>query len=198
MDVRNVTPNEDEPAQHPDQEPQSGRWEPSGGAWGGGAWVHRGRNFPWLGILLVLIGLGLLVQAALPTYVSSGTVLLFALGLALVAAWMFGGSWLAAVPGLLLIALAVANLIAELHIYDGPGRTALSLAVAFVLIWVINLLRQRRSTWPLWAAAIMALIGGVQVSGHLTNIPELNVFWPLVIIVVGVLLLMSSRRSSAT
>ena len=44
-------------------------------------WTSRGRNVPWLGILLVLIGISLLVQTALSQYgVTAGTVLLFAIG----------------------------------------------------------------------------------------------------------------------
>jgi hypothetical protein len=167
--------------------------------WSGPMWTSRGRNFPWLGILLVLVGVALLVQAALPPNVaiSAGTVLLFAIGAALIAGWLFGGSWFAAIPGLLLFALGVAKLISELNIYTGPGTTALSLAVAFVLIWAIGLARHRRSNWPLWAAGILGLIGVVQIAGQLTAIPELGVVWPVVIIVVGILLVISARRRAA-
>ena len=188
---RNVTP-EDERLQMQQEEVERRQDQAE---WSGAAWTTtRGRSFPWLGILLVLVGVALLIQAALPNYVSAGTVLLFAIGVALVAAWLFGGSWFAAIPGLLLLALGVARLIAELNIYTGPGTTALSLAIAFVLIWIIGLARERRSRWPLVAAAIVGLVGLVQISGRLTNIPELNVVWPVVIIVVGGLLLISSRR----
>ncbi len=163
--------------------------------WSGATWnTGRGRSFPWLGILLVLVGAGLLIQAALPTYVTTGTVLLIAIGIALVAGWLFSGSWLAIIPGLLLLALGVANLIRELNIYTGPGMTALSLAVAFVLIWAIGLARDRPIRWPLVAAGILGLIGAVQVLGRVTAVPELSVGWPIVIIVVGFLLLINSRR----
>ena len=123
--------------------------------------------------------------------------LLYALGGALVAGWVFGGSWLAVIPGLLLLALGVARMIGELNIYTGPGTTALSLAVAFVLIWLIGLARERKSRWPLVAAAVLGVIGAVQVSGQLASIPELSAVWPVVIIVVGVLLLLTGRRSPA-
>ena len=126
----------------------------------------RGRSFPWLGILLVLVGAALLIQAALPTYVTTGTVLLVAIGVALVAGWLFSGSWLAIIPGLLLLALGIANLIRELNIYTGPGITAFSLAVAFVLIWAIGLARDRPIRWPLVAAGILGLIGAVQILGR--------------------------------
>jgi hypothetical protein len=165
--------------------------------WTGATWpTSRGRPFPWLGVLLVLVGLALLIQTVLPpNTLSAGTVLLYALGGALVVGWLFGGSWLAAIPGLLLLALGVARTIGELNIYVGSGTTALSLAVAFVLIWLIGLTRQRKSRWPLVAAAALAVIGLIQVSGQLANLPELSFIWPVVIIVVGVLLLISGRRS---
>jgi hypothetical protein len=191
-DPRNVTP-EDERLQMA-QEDAERRQENA--EWAQPAWTtSRGRSFPWLGILLILVGIALLIQAALPpNTVSAGTVLLFAIGAALVAGWLFGGSWLAAVPGLLLLALGLAAMVRELGIYTGPGTTALSLAGAFVLIWVIGLARDRPSRWPLIAAAILGIIGVVQLSGQLVNIPELSVAWPVVIIVVGVLLLVMARR----
>lgn len=189
---RNVTPDEDERQQEAHENVERRADEAD---WTGQTWTNRGRNFPWLGILLVLVGIALLIQAALPpNTITAGTVLLLAIGAAMIAGWLFGGSWFAAIPGLLLLALGVARLIGELKIYDGPGITALSLAGAFVLIWAIGLARERRSRWPLVAAAILALIGFIQVFGKLSNIPELGVVWPVVIIVVGVLLMFGARR----
>ncbi|MGI8928787.1 MAG: hypothetical protein ACR2H0_04900 [Candidatus Limnocylindrales bacterium] len=188
---RNVTPEDERQQQaHEDVERRADESD-----WTGQTWTNRGRNFPWLGILLVLVGIALLVQAALPpNTITAGTVLLLAIGAAMIAGWLFGGSWFAAIPGLLLLALGVARLISELKLYSGPGITALSLAGAFVLIWAIGLARERRSRWPLVAAVILGIIGLIQVFGQLSNIPELGVVWPVVIIVVGVLLLISARR----
>src|SRR4051812_13970593 len=84
--------------------------------WAQPTWTTPRGRFPWLGILLVLVGVGLLIQAVVPpNTVSTGTVLLLAIGFALVAGWLFGGSWFAAIPGLLLIALGAAGLIRELR-----------------------------------------------------------------------------------
>jgi hypothetical protein len=191
-DAKNVTPEDERQQMAQEQVEQSEDQRD----WAGSTWTtSRGRNFPWLGILLVLVGVALLIQAALPpNTISAGTVLLFAIGAALITGWLFGGSWFAAIPGLLLLALGVARMISELRIYDGPGTTALSLAGAFVVIWAIGLARDRKSRWPLVAAIILALIGFVQVFGKLSNIPELGVVWPVVIIVVGVLFMISARR----
>jgi hypothetical protein len=165
---------------------------------GGWQWSSSGRNFPWLGILLVLIGIALLVQYLLPT-VSVGTLVLLAIALAFLAGWLFGGSRIAVVPGLLVLALGVAELIEDLAVLgpageDVPGLASSALAIAFVVIWLIGQTRGRRSAWPLWGAAIFGLIGFVQLSGRLVGIPELGALWPVLIIVVGIALLLGARR----
>ena len=45
--------------------------------------------------------------------------------------------------------------------------------------------------WP-----CSALIGLVQVSGRLIDIPEFGALWPLVIIVLGLLILLNARSSA--
>jgi hypothetical protein len=195
---RNVTPPEEQAELNMDGSSTTIPPGQRGAAqdWSGATWnTGRGRSFPWLGILLVLVGVALLIQAALPTYVTTGTVLLIAIGVALIAGWLFSGSWLAIIPGLLLLALGIANLIRELNIYTGPGITAFSLAVAFVLIWAIGLARDRPSRWPLVLAGILGLVGAVQIVGRLSAVPELGFVWPIVIVAVGVLLLINARRN---
>jgi hypothetical protein len=161
--------------------------------WAGWSWAGRGRGFPWLGVLLVLLGIGLLIQTFFPA-VAFGTLVLLAIALAFLGAWLIGGSWLAMVPGMLILAVAAARLLDELRIYSGPGTTSLAVAIAFLLIWLFYYLRGRRNVWPLWGAAIFGLVGLIQVSGRIAGIPELGALWPLVVIGLGVLLLLGSRR----
>ena len=193
--ARNVTPGYD-PASDADKWGVSGDRPPSAGAqpeWFGWSWSSRGRGFPWLGLLLVLVGAGLLIQYFVPA-LSVGTLILLAIALAFLCGWVFGGSYGAMIPGLLILALAVARLIDELHFYSGPGTTSLCVAAAFTLIWLIGYLRGRRSTWPLWGAGIFGLIGAVQVSGRIAAMQELGALWPVGIIILGILLLLNSRR----
>lgn len=164
-----------------------------GPEWAGWSWAQRGWNFPWLGVLLVLVGVGLLIQYVVPG-VGAGTLVLTAIALAFLAAWLLGRSRWAVVPGLLILALAAAGLARELNVYDGPGLTSLALAAAFGLIWLLDYTRGVRSTWPLWGLAIFGLIGIVQVSGRIVAIPELGALWPVLIIILGGLLLLSARR----
>lgn len=176
---RNVTPG-----QTPDSTPEWFGW-----SWSGGG----GRNFPWLGVLLVLVGAALLIQYFVPN-VSIGTLILLAIGVAFTAGWLFGRSFFALILGLLVLAVAVARLIDELGIYRGPGTTSVCVAAALLLIWLIGYSRGRRSTWPLWGAAIFGLIGGVQVAARLTPVPDLGAIWPALIIALGILLLLNARR----
>jgi len=183
--ARNVTPGYD-PGRDTDSPPE----------WLGWSWPSRGRNFAWLGVLLVMVGAGLLIQYLVPG-VSATTLVLAALSLAFLAGSMFGGSYFALVPGLLIGALVVARLIDELNVYRGGGTTALALAAAFLFIWLIGVARRRqRSDWPLWGVAIFGLIGVVQVAGRVGTIPELGALWPAVIIVVGLFFLLNARRRS--
>lgn len=183
---RNVTPGwRDQGEQH------------EGTGWG---WEGRGhgRGFPWLGVLLVLVGIALLIGYFVPN-VSAGTLVLLAIAVAFLAAWLVGSAPLAMVPGLLVLGLGTAELIEDLALLgpageDVPGLASSALALAFLAIWLIGSARGRRSTWPLWGAAIFGLIGVAQLSGRLINMPALGALWPVLIIAVGVLLLWGARR----
>jgi hypothetical protein len=187
---RNVTPDDARPDEFHRNYYNERAEGPEWSAW----WTARkGWNFPWLGVLLVLVGAGLLIQYFVPG-VSAGTLVLTAIALAFLAAWLFGRSRWAVVPGLLILALALAGWSRELNLYEGPGLTAGALAAAFALIWLIDYTRGVRSSWPLWGLAIFGLIAIVQLSGRIVDIPELGALWPVLIIVLGVLLLVSARR----
>lgn len=186
---RNVTPDDARPDEFHRNYYNERAQGPEWAAW---SWGRRGWNFPWLGILLVLVGVGLLIQYFVPG-VSAGTLVLTAIALAFLAAWLLGSSRWAVVPGLLILALAVAGLARELNVYDGPGLTSLALAAAFALIWLIDYARGVRSSWPLWGVAIFGLIGIVQISGRIVAIPELGALWPVLIIILGAVLLLGAR-----
>lgn len=195
---RNVTPDSEQPSDEFHQRYYTERAE--GPEWAGWSWASKGSNFPWLGVLLVLVGIALLVQYLVPD-LSAGTLVLLAIGVAFLAGWVFGGSWVAMVPGVLILALGFAELIEDLALLgpagaDVPGLASSSLAVGFALVWLVGQVRGRRSTWPLWGVAIFGLIGFVQLSGRIAGIPELGALWPLIIIAIGVLLLFSARRRS--
>jgi hypothetical protein len=199
---RNVTPDEAWPEGSP---PDVGAADAAGAAakqpeWWGGGWDNRQRGFPILGVLLVVIGLGLLVQWFFPQ-VGAGTLILMALGLAFLGAWLTGRSWFAMVPGFLLLALGSAGLVEDLGLIkpaneDVPGLTSTALAIGFLAIFVIARLGNRRWLWPLWAAAIFGIIGIAQLSTYVT-LPEFGAVVPVLIIGLGVIVLFNWRRERA-
>jgi hypothetical protein len=191
---RNVTPGQ-EGEEFRTRYYHERREEPEWMAW---KWATRGKGFPWLGVLLVLIGAALLIQFALPG-VGVGTLVLLAIGLAFLAGWIFGGSFFSMVPGVLLVFLALARLLEEIGLFfprgqDVPGLTSLALAAGFIVIWLIASSRGRRWGWPLWAAGIFGLVGVVQASGWIVGIPELGLLWPVLIILAGLALMLAARR----
>ncbi|CAN5199172.1 hypothetical protein BH24CHL7_BH24CHL7_03870 [soil metagenome] len=196
---RNVTPG-------PEAEPRTtdsfGRPQrrdgDEGPEWQAWTWGSRGTGFPWLGVLLVLIGIGLLIRYLVPT-VSVGTLILLAVGLAFLVGWLLGRSWFAMVPGVLLISLGTAELLEDLALFGPPGQDvaglgSAALAVGFLVIFVAAMARGRRWTLALWAAGLFGLIAVVQLSGRLVGIPELGALWPVAIIAIGVIILLNARR----
>jgi hypothetical protein len=190
---RNVTPGADSPTTDEQFRRRYFTEREEGPEWQAWTWANRGRGFPWLGVLLVLVGLGLLIQFLFPG-VSVGTLVLLAVGLAFLAGWLFGGSWFSMIPGVLIVSLSSGRLLQELGIATGPGITSLALAAGLLIIWAVARTRRRNYTLALWAAALFGLIGFIQVSGRLVGIPELGAFWPVVIIIIGLILLYNARR----
>ena len=157
-----------------------------------GRWVRAWR-FPWAGVLLVLLGLALLVREFVPSLSATG-LLLLAIGLAFVGAWLLGGARWAIAPALFVLALAAARLLQDVGVLPGEGWTALALAGALAVLW-LRARTQRRRDWLLWIAAIFALIGVIQLSEELPGVPDLSGAWPLVLVVTGaVVIALSARR----
>ena len=195
---RNVTPGYQDDELPDGTFPNSGHGEREPGMppeWFAWSWAQsRERTFPWVGLLLVMVGAGLLIQFLVPA-LSATTLIVAALAISFLAGGLMGRATFLITPGLLLGALVVARLIDELNVYTGPGTTAVALAVAFLLIYLISVRRgRRRSDWALWGAGIFGLIGFVQISGRIASIPELGGFWPAAIIVIGILLLVNNAR----
>lgn len=169
--------------------------------WIGWSWAqNRDRTAPWIGLLLVVVGAGLLIEYFVPA-ISATTLILTGISVAFFAGFLFGRSIIALVPALLIGALAVARLIEELHIYNGLGATALAVAVAFLLIWLVAVSRsgskRQRWSWALWAAGIFGLIGFVEVGGQLASIGLFGAVWPLAIIILGLIVVLNGRRGAA-
>ncbi len=161
--------------------------------WQSFEWSPR-RHVPVLGIFLLLLGLALLVDQLTPISLSA-----MILG---VLAGLFGAAWLvwharwARTPTIVLVALFVPDLLGDLGVLVGDGWTSIALALAFGLIWLIGRSEGRWRRWPLWLAVFFGFVGVTQLSDQVPWLPDLDVFWPLLFIAVGLVIVLDARTRS--
>lgn len=169
----------------------------SSAAWGTG-WYGtarvRGPAFPWAGAILVLLGVAFLLHQLDPRLDAWGLVT-FALGVALVVAWLAGRSRIALWPGTILLGYGAAVLLLGLGVLSGPGWTTLGVGVGFLAGWVASWVRGGTSTWPLLVAGLFALIGAGQLVAELPELQGLDRYAaPVIVIGLGALLILSGMR----
>jgi len=150
------------------------------------------RPFPWFAILLLVLGVGLLVEMLVPD-LSFGSLIILAAGLACGAAWLIGHMQGATMPALVLTAWGLASVGTDLGILVGDGWTALFLGLAFLAGWALAGYQRVRRQWALVLGAIFAIIGLADVSDALSLSLDIAVVIPLAMIGIGVYLVLRDR-----
>jgi hypothetical protein len=174
-----------------DQRPTS---PPRSYGWRWGPDEQRRPGLPWIGIFLVVFGLALLVERALPDYRRLGDVALLAAGVASLVAWVLRRRTIALYAGAFLTALALPGTIEGLLGRDlGPGWGTLFFGLAFLAIAAVRAWRGGGFGWQALYGSILVLIGGSEIVK-----PDLAaIAWPLILVAVGLVLLVrgTSRGS---
>jgi hypothetical protein len=156
------------------------------------SWSSSGRSFPWLAILLLVLGAGLLIELLIPD-LSFASLLILAAGIAFGGAWLLGRVVGATVPALVLTAWGLAGIGTDLGILRGDGWTTLAIGLAFLLGWGLGRLQGARREWALVIGAVLGLIGLADVSDSLPFDVDLVIVIPLAMIAVGVYLIVRDR-----
>jgi len=156
-------------------------------------WSPR-RRVPILGLFLLVLGLALLVDQLTP--VSFSAIVLGALAAAFGAAWVVWHMRWAVTPTIVLVALFLPDLLGDLGVLVGDGWTSLALAVAFGIVWLIGRSQGRTRRWQVWLAIFFGLVGVTQLSDQVPWLPDLDVFWPLLFIAVGLVFVLDARTRS--
>lgn len=160
-------------------------------AWSWGPDEQRRPGLPWVGIFLVVFGLLLLVEQALPEYRRLGDVAVLAAGLASLTAWLLRRGTIALYAGAFLTALALPGTIEALGLPLGPGWGTLFFGLAFLFIAAIRAAQRGGLGWQALYGSILVLVAGSEII-----VPTLaGVAWPLLIVAIGVLLLARGGRA---
>lgn len=154
--------------------------------WRWGPDEDRRPGLPWIGIFLVVFGLALLIERALPDYRRLGDVALLAAGIASLVAWILRRGTIALYAGAFLTALALPGTIEGLTGQDlGAGWGTLFFGLAFLFIAAVRAWRGGGVGWQTLYGSVLVLIGGSEIVK-----PDLaGIAWPLILVAVGLLLL---------
>jgi hypothetical protein len=147
---------------------------------------QRRPGLPWIGIFLVVFGLALLVERALPDYRRLGDVALLAAGIASLIAWVLRRGTIALYAGAFLTALALPGTIQALTGQDlGPGWGTLFFGLAFLFVAAVRFWRGGGYGWQALYGSVLVLIAGTEIAK-----PDLAALaWPVILVAIGLLLL---------
>lgn len=157
--------------------------------WSWGPDEGRRPGLPWIGVFLIVFGLLLLVERALPDYERLGDVGVLAAGLASLVYWVLRRGTVALYAGAFLTAAALPGTIQALGQPLGPGWGTLFFGLAFLLVAAVRAWRGGGVGWQALYGSILVLIAGSEIVK-----PDLaGIAWPLIIVAIGVLLLVRGR-----
>jgi hypothetical protein len=146
-------------------------WSWSAGSFGGQ------RNLPFWGVFLVVFGLLLFLQQAVPGTSIWSWAALAGGAAALIAGLGRRSSGLVQL-GVLLAAVGLPSLLSAVGILTGPGWGTIFLGVALIGIGIAK--RRDRIAWQVWVGMILLLIGGAQ-----RYLPLDQLILPIAIVIVG-------------
>jgi hypothetical protein len=149
---------------------------------------HDRDAFGW-GVLLVAIGVGAL---SLQLFPDVGSVVVLAIGLALLVLFAVRRRYAALVPGAIMTGLGAGIVVADTGLWPGVdtgGVVVVGLGLGFLGIWLIGVLTNvvGHHPWPLVPGSILTIVGIALVLGGVFE--DLILFWPLLLVAIGVVIL---------
>lgn len=163
--------------------------------WGGDrGWDdERSRGVvPWVGVVLVALGLLFLADEFLPAVRLASSLVFLAIGVGLLGLWLVRRRTAALYAGTLVTALAVPSVLRDAGLIVGGGWTTFALGVGFLFIALVRYAERGGWGWQAWLGLILVLVGGASSTDLVGRIG-----WPIVLVALGLLILMrgvTSRR----
>ena len=155
-------------------------------------WDSSRGSFPWFAVLLLVLGIGLLIEILIPD-LSFGSMFILAAGLAFGAAWLWGHVVGATMPALVLTAWGLASVGRDFDLLVGDGWNTLFIGVAFLIGWGLSRVQHVRREYALWIGLVLGVIGLADTSDALPFDLSFAVIIPLVMIGLGFYYIWQSR-----
>jgi len=171
-----------------------GRASGGPGGPGGGPRIYRWEwgpddarrpGLPWIGIFLLVFGILLLIQQALPEFKAAGSVVVLAIGLAFLIRWAIERGTGSLYAGAIITALAIPGLLNAAGI-QRDGLSTFSFGVAFLFIAAVRAASGGGVGWQLWFGGLLALLGAVSIAGASFG-PYIV---PIVLVALGLMLIL--------
>ena len=159
-------------------------------AWRWGPDEERRPGLPWIGVFLVVFGILLLLERALPSYRGLGDVAVLAAGVASLVVWVLRRGTIALYAGAFLTAAALPGTIEALGLQLGPGWGTLFFGLAFLFVAAVRWAQQGGLGWQ-------ALYGAILVGLALFEIlaPSVgDVALPVLLVGIGAILVLRGGR----
>jgi hypothetical protein len=170
--------------------PESGDVRSYGWQWGRDE--DRQPELPWIGIFLVVLGGLLLLDRALPEYVTLGNVVVLAAGLAFLLLWTIRRGTFPLYAGAFLTAASIPGLLEGLGIFVGEGFGTLCYGIAFLFIASVRMSRGGGIGWQALIGALLAALGASQLA-----LPDAaSLVLPALLVVLGIILLTRGREAT--
>lgn len=154
-------------------------------------------------ILLIVIGSLMLIANLTGGGNLTGGLVVLAIGVAFAAAYVMTRKYGFLVPASILSGLGTGVLVSQLvnaSENDTGAYAVLGLGVGFLLIYAIDALvtASSRRFWPLIPGGIMLLVAGGLVTNNQGFLNTLTTWWPVLLVLIGVLLLVVRGRAAKT
>lgn len=144
---------------------------------------------------IALVGLGAVLLLVTMTG-AGGEIFLVAAGAVFLVAYAVNRRYGFLIPGFILVGLGAGVMV---QTYSGlASAPVLGLGLGFLAIYAANILLGRAvQWWPLVPGGILAMAGIAQLGQELAALAWVAAWWPVVLILIGVLLLIRRRPTAS-
>ena len=171
--------------------PEAGPIRTYGWTWGPDE--ERRPRLPWIGFFLVIFGLLLIIDRALPQYRSAGNLLVLAAGLAFLVVWVLRRGTFSLYAGAFLTAASVPGVIAGFGYDPSPGVGTIAYGIAFLFVGFVRAARGGGVGWQAVIGIILVAVGGSELA--LPDMASLTL--PALLVLLGLYLLLRGSRRGA-